>query len=125
MAFDIRLEWELPSDDPFSRSRRVADALLAEVSGLTEFPLDAAAITKNIGVSSAEVWNHWFHVELHAPDTLAGALVHLSSESGYVELMSNPPAGCTATLLAVRPLLTALASHGLRVANPIGLLAEY
>jgi hypothetical protein len=125
VGFDIHLEWDTTSPDPFARSRRVADALLAAVPGLTEFPLDPAQIAKAIGVPIAEVWDHWFHVELHAPDAMAGALVHLSSGSGSVELVSNPHGGCAAALSAVGPLLTALASHGLRVADPSGLLAEY
>ena len=125
MGFDINLEWDAPSHDPVARSRRAANALLAAVHGLTEFPLDSAVIAKAIGVPVAEVWDHWFHVELHAHDALAGALVHLSTDSGTVELQSNPPGGCAAALAAVGPLLAALASNGLHVVDPNGLLAEY
>jgi hypothetical protein len=125
MGFDIDLEWESPSANPVTRSRRVADALLAAVPGLTEFPLDPAVISERIGVPVAEVWDHWFHVELHAPDALAGALVHLWSDAGSVELPSDPPGGCAAALAAVAPLLAALASQGLRSPDPAALRAEY
>ena len=125
MSFDIDLKWDTPSPDPVARSRRVADALLVAVPGLTEFTLDPAVIAATIEVPVAEVWDHWFHVELHAPEAMAGALVHMSNDSGSVELPSNPLGGCAATLAALGPLLAALASHGLRVADPNGLLAEY
>jgi hypothetical protein len=56
---------------------------------------------------------------------MAGALVHLWGDAGSVELPSDPPGGCAVALAAVGPLVTALASQGLRVKNPAGLLAEY
>src|SRR5947209_20468200 len=111
MGFDIALEWDAPSADPVARSRRVADALLTAVPGLTEFRLDPAVIAETIGVPVADVWDHWFHVELHAPDAMAGALVHLWGDAGGVELPSDPPHGCAAGLAAVGPLLAALASQ--------------
>jgi hypothetical protein len=125
MGFDIDLEWDSPSSDPVARSRLVADALLAAVQGLTEFMLDPAAIAVSIGVPVGEVWDHWFHVELHAPEAMAGALVHLWSGSGSVEMPANPAGGCAGALASIAPLLAALASSGLHVANPVGLLAEY
>ena len=103
----------------------MADALLVAVPGMIEFPLDPAVIAEAIKVPVAEVWDHWFHVELHAPETMAGALVHLSNESVSVELPSNPSGGCAETLAAVDPLLAALTSHRLRVVDPSELLAEY
>jgi hypothetical protein len=124
-SFDIDLKWDTPSADPVARSRRIADALLVAVPGMTEFPLDAAVIAEAIEVPVSEVWNHWFHVELHAPEAMAGALVHLSNESVSVELPSNPIGGCAEALKAVGPLLAALTSEGLRIVDPSGLLGEY
>jgi hypothetical protein len=122
MGFDIDLKWEETSPDPVARSRRVADALLAAFPAMTEFPLEPAVIAETIGVPVADVWDHWYHVELHAPDAMAGALIHLWGESGCVELPSNPSGGCAETLAAVRPLLAALVSQGLQVVDPAGRL---
>jgi len=126
MSFDIDLKWDWPSPDPVARSRCVADALLVAVPGMTEFPLDPAVIADTIEVPVAEVWDRWFQIELHAPEAMAGALVHLSNESVCVELPSNPSGGCAETLAAVSPLLAALTSQGLRlILDPSALLAEY
>ena len=125
MGFDIDLEWDAPDPDPVGRSRRVADALLRCVPGLTEFPLDPEQIAEVLKVPVAEIWDRWSHVELHAPEAISGARVELWGMSGTVVLASNPVGGCEAALAAVGPLLAVLASNGLRVVNPDGLLAEY
>src|SRR5206468_4191171 len=72
-----------------------------------------------------DVWDHWYHVELHASGPVDSALVHLWTEAGSVELASNPTEGCAAALAAIDPLLAALASQGLRVVDPDKLMAEY
>jgi hypothetical protein len=125
MGFDIALVWEDASCDPMGRNRRVADALLATIPGMTEFPLDAALIAEGLDVPISEVWSHWNQIELNASDVMLGACVGLWFDRAYVTLPSNPPVDCRAALAMVGPLLEALAAHGLRPVDPDGILREY
>ena len=125
MGYDIELVWDGPAPESLIRNRRLADGLLAAVPGLTEFPINPVVIAAKLGVPLAEVWDRWPQVELHLPGGLLGGCLDLWRDWAFLILPSDPPGGCEAALQRVGKLLEMLAVHGLRVAEPAELLAEY
>lgn len=125
MGFDIALRWDTLSTDRVLRNRKLADVLLATVSGLREFPLDTTLIAGLLGVPLDEIFMHWSQIELHTSDALLGVQLDLWYDRAYLILPSNPPGGCASALALIEPLLGLLRAHGVQPVEPSGMLTEY